>query len=207
MATINKNKADSITIEVVLDGSINVADVNELVIYLGDKLSAKKSVEGQLTQVDNVFTWKIPSSDTLYLSGLNSVTVSANIDGYGERHTFEDTAPKINFVPNNNKQNSEAVSDDFVDVTINLSLVTGTLTSEQSLFTGFSSVETITIINKQDGDIIPHNLKGRITAEFFDTEYLFDERVSIEYVSNSTVMFKSIITNSLYNGYLRCTKI
>lgn len=212
MATTDKNRGDSLSIKVIVDNSIALSDINDLVISLGDSgLTAKKSVSGELTQVSNSFIWEIKADDTAYLSGIHAVTVSANINGYGERKTFEDTAPKINFVPNNNKQTSTALSPDFFDVIINLNLVTGTLTESQYLFNWFANVQTITITNKQDGDIISHNLNGRVTGEFFDSDYEYDERVSIEYVSDSTIRFKTSvfadILDTPFNGFLRCTRI
>ena len=173
MATIDKSRGDSITINIVTDETITLSDINEMVVYLGDKLSAKLSLE-QLTQVDNVFTWKISSASTKNLYGINSITVSLDLDGYGNRKTIESTAPKIHFLENNNAFSDSAVSDDFIDVIINLGVVTGSLTVSETLFNAYFNLnypKSIPVFGIGSGDILHHGMHtSDVYAQFISTD-------------------------------------
>jgi len=140
-----------------------------MVIFCGIELSAKLSL-GQITQVDNLFVWKIPSEDTRLLRGIKDVTVGIDLDGTGVRKAFSATSPKIDFKNNNNSFSNDAVSDDFVDLIIELGIVSGTVTISETIFDAYFNnfyPRIIQVSNISDGDTIYHGLNtNRIIAEF-----------------------------------------
>ena len=143
MATINKNQGESITIDIILGESIELTNVNEIVVSLGDNLLAKYSSE-ELIQNNNTFTWRIKSDDTRLLLGIKDVIVSIDLDGYGNRKTAQSTSPKINFLRSDNPYNNTSESTIFTDVAINIEVVQDNLVANEvimNVYQGLSNYQ------------------------------------------------------------------
>lgn len=231
---IKLSKGDSCTIQVVVPTEI-VADINEIVVSLGNNLFARLS-DNTLIQVSNVFTWKIKSNLTKNLGQNLSVITAIDRDGYGNRKSKVETAPKISFLDNSNPESNISTSD-FVDLTVSYTFTEEELIVSEvfmSVHKGYSALDlyrteknlptatldemmayysgrtAISIVNIGDGAVITHNLGGHVLTKFVDSTGEILNNVRGEYLSDNTVTLRTPllddILNQTYTGKMICER-
>lgn len=203
---ITRQRGESITVQVVLPPELG----NQVVdgqFSLGDSLFISIS---EAIRVGNTFTWKISSNQTRNMVGNKYFISSFGFTNLGNRKSKKTDECLIQIVENPNMFSSELTSN-MPDLIVNYEVEELELTVSQSILAYYTGRETVVITNKQDGDVITHNLKGRIVARFFDSNYELDQRVYIQYIDDNTVRFKTRVLEDLlninFNGFLLCEKI
>jgi hypothetical protein len=225
MEKLNISQGDSVTIAVVLPAD-KMAQVEDVVVYLGNKIVAKKSDNTLIATVTaNVFNVRLSSALTQSLSGQYNLVVAVDYADLGVKKVSIDDSLLLVVEANNNQFNNESVST-AVSATITIAIVDNNLIQNVTLATiyrGYNNLElyrieknlptatfdqmmffyakkvSVAITSLGDGATITHNLGGRVLTRFVDANGEILNNVRTEYLNDNAVTLRTPLLDDIMN--------
>lgn len=219
-------QGESITIAIVLPLS-KMAQVQEVQVYVGNKLKGKKSDNTLVPTVDsNVFLLQLTGTFTSTIINANYVTVAVDYSDLGIVKVPKGDALILFANQTNNQFTNDSVST-VTSATITISIVDNELTQNVALATiyrGFSALEAyqaenndytltledmleaqnkmpyrvVQVVNIQDGDVIDHNLGGVVLCQIVENGQV-QGGVWGEYLDDNKVTIRTPFFEDLVN--------
>jgi hypothetical protein len=225
MEKLNISQGDSVTVAIVLPVE-KMTQVEEVVVYLGNKIVAKKSDSTLIATVTaNVFNVRLSSALTQSLSGQYNLVVAVDYADLGVKKVSIDDSLLLVVEANNNQFNNESVST-AVSATITIAIVDNNLIQNVTLATiyrGYNNLElyrieknlptatfdqmmffyakkvSVAITNLGDGATITHNLGGRVLTRFVDANGEILNNVRTEYLNDNAVTLRTPLLDDILN--------
>lgn len=194
---ITISQGDSFSFAVVLPPD-KMPQVEEVVVYVGNKAVARKSDSSLLATVDaNTFHVRLSSTFVQSLSGQYNIIVAVDYSDLGIKKVSTDDA-LILVVKNNNNQFSNSSVSDAISATITIIVIDDEITQDTTIATvsrGYSALElyrienndntltledmleeqnklpyrVVQIVNITDGSVIEHNLGGVVLCQVVES--------------------------------------
>ncbi len=144
MEKLTISQGDSTTIAIVLPAD-KMAQVEEVVVFVGNKLVAKKSDNTLIaTNVANVFHVRLSSNFTQSISGPHNIIVAVDYTDLGVKKVGTDDCLQLVVESNTNQFTNDSISL-VVDATITITVVNSGLVQDVTLAQinrGYSAYET-----------------------------------------------------------------
>jgi hypothetical protein len=140
---LNIVQGDSVTIAIVLP-SDKMAQVEEVVVYLGNKIVAKKSDSTLIsTNINNIFHIRLSSTYTQNISGQFNLVTSIDYSDLGVRKVRVEDSLLLNVHGNNNQFSNNSISTT-VSATVTIVIVDNNLIQDvviANVYRGYSTLD------------------------------------------------------------------
>jgi hypothetical protein len=225
MEKLNISQGDSVTVAIVLPAD-KMGLVEEVVVYLGNKIVAKKSDSTLIATVTaNVYNVRLSSALTQSLSGQYNLVVAVDYADLGVKKLSIEDSLLLVVEANNNQFNNESVSTT-VSATITITIEDNNLIQNVTIATiykGYNNLElyrieknlptatfdqmmffyakklSVAITNLGDGATITHNLGGRVLTRFVDANGEILNNVRTEYLNDNAVTLRTPLLDDILN--------
>jgi hypothetical protein len=225
MEKLNISQGDSVTVAIVLPAD-KMGLVEEVVVYLGNKIVAKKSDSTLIATVTaNVYNVRLSSALTQSLSGQYNLVVAVDYADLGVKKLSIEDSLLLVVEANNNQFNNESVSTT-VSATITITIEDNNLIQNVTIATiykGYNNLElyrieknlptatfdqmmffyakklSVAITNLGDGATITHNLGGRVLTRFVDANGEILNNVRTEYLNDNAVTLRTPLLDDIMN--------